>query len=59
MGKWNAFKITKMNKEILDTYLKYGYGFLKMYDATYFTNLSNETACLTLEEFSEKCIIED
>ena len=30
-----------------------------MYDATYFTNLSDETACLTLEEFSEKCIIED
>jgi len=59
MGEWNAFKITKMDKEVLDIYLKYGYGFLKMYDALYFTNLSDETACLTLEEFSEKCIIED
>ena len=33
MGEWNAFKITKMDKEVLDVYLKYGYGFLKMYYA--------------------------
>lgn len=59
MEKWNAFKITKMDKEVLDIYLKHGFGFVKMYDASYFTNLSDETACLTLKEFADKCVVLD
>lgn len=59
MGEWDPFKITPKDKESLDVFLKYGMGCMKMYDITYFTNqLSDETACLTLEEFSEKCIVE-
>ena len=59
MGEWNPFQITQMDKEILDVFIKYGFGCMKMYDSTYFTTqLSDETACLTLEEFAEKCIVE-
>lgn len=60
MEPWNPFKISKMDKEILDIFLKYGYGLMKMYDTTYFqSNLSDETACLTLNEFAERCIVEE
>lgn len=59
MEEWNPFKISKMDKEILDIFIKYGMGFMKMYDSTYFHSLSDETACLTLEEFAEKCIVEE
>lgn len=58
MGEWNPFVISKMDKEVLDIYIKYGFGCVKMYDVSYFTNLSDETACLTLDEFAEKCIID-
>lgn len=59
MDEWNPFKITQMDKEILDIFIKYGYGCQKMYDSTYFNCLSDETACLTLDEFAEKCIVEN
>ena len=49
-----------MDKEILDIFIKYGYGCMKMYDITYFhCNLSDETAYLTLNEFAEKSIVEN
>lgn len=57
MGEWNPFVISKMDKEVLDIYIKYGFGCVKMYDTSYFTNLSDETVCLTLDEFAEKCIV--
>lgn len=51
MGEWNPFRISKMDKEILDIFLKYGFGDMKMYQSSYFTcQLSDETACLTLED---------
>ena len=60
MEEWNPFKISPMDKKILDIFIKYGYGYLKMYDSTYFRcNLSDETACLTLSEFAEKSIVEN
>ena len=37
MDEWNPFKITQMDKEILDIFIKYGYGCQKMYDSTYLT----------------------
>ena len=60
MEEWNPFKISQIDKEILDIFIKYGYGCMKMYDSTYFhCNLSDETACLTLNEFAEKSIVEN
>lgn len=60
MEEWNPFRISKMDKEILDIFLKYGFGDMKMYQSSYFTcQLSDETACLTLEEFAERCIVEE
>lgn len=29
MEEWNPFKISPMDKEILDIFIKYGYGYLK------------------------------
>lgn len=56
MGEWNPFDLSAMDKEILDIYLKHGFGYIKMYDCSYFTaSLCDETVLLTLEEFAEKC----
>lgn len=42
---------------VLNTYIKYGYGKVKMYATSFFTcNLSDETACMTLNEFAEKAV---
>lgn len=60
MEEWSPYRISKMDKEILDIFIKYGLGFMKMYNSTYFTtNLSDETACLTLEEFANKCVVDE
>ena len=56
MGEYDPFFISEMDKEILDIFIKHGYGSEKMYENEYFRcNLSDETACLTLAEFAEKC----
>ena len=36
MGEWDPFKITPMDKEVLDVFLKYGLGCMKMYDKARF-----------------------
>lgn len=56
MGEWSPYKLSTMDKEILEIYLKHGLGYMKMYDNAYFLpTLCDEIVLLTLEEFAEKC----
>lgn len=69
MDEYNPFKLNQFEWNILKEYLKNGNGNMKLYDTTFFTcNLTDETVCLTLEEFANMaqdydgnywCVIED
>jgi hypothetical protein len=56
MGEFNPFEIDEFTWDVLKVYIKYGYGGFKLYQTTFFNNLTDETACLTLDEFYEKAV---
>ena len=55
MGEWSPFCLTDFEWEVLKIYLKFGYGERKLYNTTFFNcSLTDETVCMTLQEFAEK-----
>ena len=57
MGEWNPYRLNDFEWEVLQLYIKYGYGDAKLYNTTFFScNMTDETVCLTLEEFAEKAV---
>ena len=57
MGDWNPFMLDEFEWDVLTTYIKHGWGNLKLYNTTFFScQLTDETACMTLDDFSKKAI---
>ena len=55
MGESTGYELDDFEWEILNTYIKYGYGRFKIYDTTFFRcGMTDETIVLTLEQFREK-----
>ena len=55
MGEWNPLKIDDFTWDVLKVYIKHGYGDYKLYNTTFFScQLSDETVCMTLQEFYTK-----
>lgn len=60
MGEWNPFKLSDFEWEVLQLYIKYGYGDRKLYDTLFFcASLCDETALMTLQEFADKAVDHD
>ena len=57
MGEWNPLKIDDFTWDVLKVYIKHGYGDYKLYNTTFFScQLSDETVCMTLQEFYDKAV---
>ena len=57
MGEYNPFRISEFEWEVLNVYIKHGYGCFKMYDTLFFRNgLTDETVLMTLEEYADRAI---
>ena len=57
MGEWNPLKIDDFTWDVLKVYIKHGYGDYKLYNTTFFScQLSDETVCMTLQEFYNKAV---
>lgn len=57
MGEWNPLKIDNFTWDVLKVYIKHGYGDYKLYNTTFFScQLSDETVCMTLQEFYDKAV---
>ena len=57
MGEWTPFTLNEFEWEVLQLYKKHGHGEVKLYNTTFFTSsLTDETALMTLNEFSEKVV---
>lgn len=57
MGEWNPYRLNDFEWEVLQVYLKYGYGDVKLYHTLFFcASLNDETALMTLSEFAEKAV---
>ena len=57
MGDWNPLKIDDFTWDVLKVYIKHGYGDYKLYNTTFFScQLSDETVCMTLQEFYNKAV---
>ena len=57
MGEWNPLKIDDFTWDVLKVYIKHGYGDYKLYNTTFFScQLSDETVCITLQEFYDKAV---
>jgi hypothetical protein len=57
MGEYNPYEISEFVWDVLQVYIKHGYGECKLYDTTFFNcGLTDESAVLTLNEFAERAI---
>ena len=57
MGDWSPLKIDDFTWDVLKVYIKHGYGDYKLYNTTFFScQLSDETVCMTLQEFYDKAV---
>lgn len=57
MGEWNPLKLDDFTWDVLKVYIKHGYGDYKLYNTTFFScQLSDETVCMTLQEFYDKAV---
>ena len=57
MGEWNPLKLDDFTWDVLKVYIKHGYGDCKLYNTTFFScQLSDETVCMTLQEFYNKAV---
>ena len=57
MGEWNPLKLDDFTWDVLKVYIKHGYGGCKLYNTTFFScQLSDETVCMTLQEFYDKAV---
>lgn len=57
MGDCNPLKIDDFTWDVLKVYIKHGYGDYKLYNTTFFScQLSDETVCMTLQEFYDKAV---
>lgn len=57
MGEWNPLKIDDFTWDVLKVYIKHGYGDYKLYNTTFFScQLSDETVCMTLQEFYDEAV---
>ena len=57
MGEWNPLKIDDFTWDVLKVYIKHGYSDYKLYNTTFFScQLSDETVCMTLQEFYDKAV---
>ena len=55
MGEdYNKYFLDDFSYEVLECYLKYGYGDAKVYQTDFFMIYDDEMACLTLNEYYEK-----
>ena len=57
MGEFNAYELGEFEWDVLKAYIKHGYGDTKLYNTTFFScNLTDETVCMTLQEFYDKAV---
>lgn len=57
MGEWNPLELDEFTWDVLKVYIKHGYGDCKLYNTTFFNcQLSDETVCMTLQEFYDKAV---
>ena len=57
MGEWTPFMLNEFEWEVLQLYIKYGHGEVKLYNTSFFvSSLTDETALMTLQEFAEKAV---
>ena len=57
MGEWNPLRIDDFTWDVLKVYIKHGCGDYKLYNTTFFScQLSDETVCMTLQEFYDKAV---
>ena len=57
MSEWNPIKLHYFTWDVLKVYIKHGYGDYKLYNTTFFScQLSDETVCMTLQEFYDKAV---
>lgn len=57
MGEFNPFELDEFSWDMLNVYLKHGYGNVKLYDTTSFScHFSDETVCMTLQEFHDRAV---
>lgn len=57
MGEWSPFTLSELDWEVLQLYLKHGYGECKLYNTTYFMHaLNDKTVLMTLEEFANEAV---
>ena len=57
MGEWNPYRLNDFEWEVLQAYIKYGYGEFKLYNTSFCScNTTDETVCLTLNQFAEKAV---
>lgn len=55
MGEWTPYTLSEFEWDVLQLYLKHGYGDVKLYNASFFvSSLTDETVMLTLQEFAER-----
>ena len=54
MDEWSPYDLSDFEYEVLCLYIKYGYGFMKVYDTTFFTGNTDESIVLTLDEYKKK-----
>lgn len=57
MEEWNPYRLNDFEWEMLEVYLKHGYGDCTVYDTLFFCRcLNDQTELLTLSEFAEKAV---
>lgn len=55
MGEWTPYMLNQFEWDVLQLYLKYGHGEVKLYNTSFFvSSLTDETVMMTLSEFAEK-----
>ena len=54
MGEHSYYFLDDFEWEILQLYIKYGYGKAKLYSTSFFQCLNDDTVLLTLEEYAER-----
>lgn len=53
--EYDPFEISSFTEDLLNVFINHGYGDMKMYESTCFmTHLTDDTACLTLQEFYDQ-----
>lgn len=57
MGEdYNIYRLDDFNFDILECYIKHGFGNVKIWQTSFFTIHSDEMACMTLAQYYNKVV---